>query len=71
MFAGEVYDTGHDVAAEAGAVENPVVAYLGLHVVHSHVIRYVGTYRLRRFRLTQAGNVVILTFDCEQRDVAD
>src|SRR5690606_27311231 len=65
----EVDDARHDLGAETRAVEDAIMADLRLHVVRSHVLRDVHAQIVRRLRLADAGNVVILAFDGEQRDV--
>ena len=65
----EIGDARRDLGAEARAVEDAVMADLRLHVVGAHVGRDVDADVVRRLGLADAGNVVVLAFDGQQRDV--
>ncbi len=67
----EVDDARRDLGAEARAVEDAVMADARLEVVHALVGRDVDAEVVRRLRLADAGNVVVLALDRQQRDVAD
>ena len=57
--------------AEARAVEDAVMANLLLHQVLAARVRNVGRERVRRLRLADAGDVVVLALNCHQRRAVD
>ena len=67
----EIGDARRDLGAEARAVEHAVMADARLQVVRLLVVRKVRAELVRRLGLPDAGNVVVLALDGEQRDAPD
>src|SRR5215475_5410631 len=67
----EVGDAGHDLGAEARAVEYAVVTHGGLQPMRLAMVRYVDAERVRYLGLADAGNVVVLALHGKQGDAAD
>ena len=67
----EVGDTRSDFGSEARAVEHAVMADARLQPMRLTVRRYVDAEFMRRLGLADAGNIVVLAFDGEQRDALD
>ena len=68
------HEIGHargDLGAEARAVEHAVMADAGLQPMRLAVGRDVHAKPMRRLGLADAGNVVVLALDRQQRDAAD
>src|SRR5882724_5809477 len=67
----EVGYARRDLGAETGAVEHPIVSDVELQVMRLLFLRDADAQALRRFGLPDAGNIVVLSFDREKRDIAD
>src|SRR5438874_12490956 len=67
----EIGDAGRNLGAEARAVEHAVMADARLQPVRLAFGGDVDAQPVRRLGLADAGNVVVLTLDGEQRDAAD
>ena len=67
----EIGDARRDLGAEARAVEHAVVADAELQIMRLALRRNVDAQPVRGLGLADAGNVVVLAFDGEQRGVAD
>src|SRR4051794_11879910 len=67
----EIRDARRDLGAEARAVEHAIVSDARLQIVHLVLVGDIRAQAMRGLRLTDAGNVVELALDREQRDAAD
>src|SRR6185437_1553065 len=67
----EVGDAGRDLGAEARAVEHAIVPDIRLEIMRLVLGRNSRAQSVRGFGLADAGNVVMLAFDRQQRDARD
>ena len=71
MGQGKIDDARANLGPKARAVEDAVMADLGLHIVDALVVGDVDAQMLRGLGLADAGNVVVLAFDGQQRGPPD